>query len=46
MCRNTEVHVVIDIAHTGIRPCSKITAVQAHKFGYCVGDYIIVKSLD
>jgi len=46
MCINTEVHVVIDIAHTSIRPCNKITTVQAYKFGYYVGDYIIVKSLD
>jgi hypothetical protein len=42
----TKVHVVIDIARTSIRPCNKITTVQAYKFGYCVGDYIIVKSLD
>jgi len=43
---NTRVHVVVDIAHTSIRPFSKITAFQAYKFGYYVGDYIIVKSLD
>jgi len=46
MCINTKVHV-IDIAHTSIRPCNKIRAVQVYKFGYYVGDdYIIVKSLD
>ena len=28
------------------KPCSKIRAVQASKFGYYVGDYIIVKSPD
>jgi hypothetical protein len=42
---NTKVHVIY-VAHTSIRPCSKIAAVQAYKFGYYVGDCIIVKSLD